>query len=202
MYNASVILQRACPSATKSLLGSLIPLPPFGSVRDAIQSASRGILVVQCWPNYKVANRLVWLDIVLPSEFLQRHAHLPSNKREKKKNGNRYLSRATYSNSLFRDIFHWKEVNENAPLDTLICEENQRRVNVNSNKQFDLSQLPGFDVSRAYDWVGGTVDGTILTFNGEYSVGPRSPAAKYSYQTGLPGYDVVLTLFYNSGDLK
>ena len=83
MYNASVILQRACPSATKSLLGSLIPLPPFGSVRDAIQSASRGILVVQCWPNYKVANRLVWLDIVLPSEFLQRHAHLPSNKREK-----------------------------------------------------------------------------------------------------------------------
>lgn len=84
-------------------------------------------------------------------------------------------------------------LNENAPLDTLICEENQRRVNVNSNKQFDLSQLPGFDVSRAYDWVGGTVDGTILTFNGEYWV-RRELAAKYSYQTGLPGYDVVFTL--------
>ena len=63
--------------------GSLIPLPPFDGGRDAIQPASRGSLVVQCWPNYKVANRLVWLDIVLPSEFLQRHAHLPSNKREK-----------------------------------------------------------------------------------------------------------------------
>lgn len=93
-------------------------------------------------------------------------------------------------------------LSKDASLDTLICVDNQRYVNVNSNKQFDLSQLPGFDVSRAYDWVGGTVDGTILTFNGEYSVGPRSPAAKYSYQTGLPGYDVVLTLFYNSWDLK
>ena len=112
MYNASVILQRACPSATKSLLGSLIPLPPFGSVRDAIQSASRGILVVQCWPNYKVANRLVWLDIVLPSEFLQRHAHLSSNIRgTERRNGNRYPGRAAYSSSLFRDIFHWRKVN-------------------------------------------------------------------------------------------
>ena len=86
-------------------------------------------------------------------------------------------------------------LNENAPLDTLICEENQRRVNVNSNTQFDLSQLPGFDVSKAYDWVGGTVDGTILTFNGEYSVDRFGTLeAKYSYQTGLPGYDVVFIL--------
>ena len=92
--------------------GSLIPLPPFGGGRDAIQPASRGSLVVQCWPNYKVANRLVWLGIVLPSEYLQRHAHLPNNKSEKEKNGNRYPSRATYSSSLFRDIFHWKEVNK------------------------------------------------------------------------------------------
>lgn len=91
-------------------------------------------------------------------------------------------------------------LNENAPLDTLICEENQRDVNANSNNQFDLSQLPGFDVSKAYDWVGGTVDGTVLTFNNGYRLN-RLVGAKYSYQTGLPGYDVVFTLVcenYNS----
>ena len=63
--------------------GSLIPLPPFGGGRDATQSASRGSLVVQYWPDYKEANRLVWLDIVLPSKFLQRHAQQLSDKREK-----------------------------------------------------------------------------------------------------------------------
>lgn len=63
--------------------GSLIPLTPLGGGRDATQSASRGSLVVQYWPDYKVANRLVWLDIVLPSKFLQRHAQQLSDKREK-----------------------------------------------------------------------------------------------------------------------
>ena len=63
--------------------GSLIPLPPFGDGRNATQSASRGSLVVQYWPDYKGANRLVWLDIVLPSKFPQRHAQQSSDKREK-----------------------------------------------------------------------------------------------------------------------
>lgn len=97
--------------------GSLIPLPPFSGGRDAIQSASRGSLVVQCCPDYKVANRLVQPDAELPSEFLRRHAHLSSNIRGKeRRDGNRYPSRATYSSSLFRDIFHWREVN---PIDDL-----------------------------------------------------------------------------------
>ena len=65
------------------IVGSLIPLTPLGGGRDATQSASRGSLVVQYWPDYKVANRLVWLDIVLPSKFLQRHAQQLSDKREK-----------------------------------------------------------------------------------------------------------------------
>lgn len=97
--------------------GSLIPLPPFGGGRAATQSASRGSLVVQYWPDYKVANRLVYSDAELPSEFLRHHARLSSNIRgTKRRNGNRYPSWAAYSSSLFRDIFHWRKVN---PIDDL-----------------------------------------------------------------------------------
>ncbi len=97
--------------------GSLIPLPPFGGGRAATQSASRGSLVVQYWTDYKVANRLVYSDAELPSEFLRHHARLSSNIRgTERRNGNRYPSWAAYSNSLFRDIFHWRKVN---PIDDL-----------------------------------------------------------------------------------
>lgn len=97
--------------------GSLIPLPPFGGGRASTQSASRGSLVVQYWPDYKVANRLVWFGTELPSKFLRQHAHLSSNIRgTERRNGNRYPSRAAYSSSLFRDIFHWRKVN---PIDDL-----------------------------------------------------------------------------------
>ena len=97
--------------------GSLIPLPPFGGGRDATQSASRGSLVVQYWTDYKVANRLVYSDAELPSEFLRHHARLSSNIRgTERRNGNRYPSWAAYSSSLFRDIFHWRKVN---PIDDL-----------------------------------------------------------------------------------
>lgn len=97
--------------------GSLIPLPPFGGGRAATQSASRGSLVVQYWTDYKVANRLVYSDAELPSEFLRHHARLSSNIRgTERRNGNRYPSWAAYSSSLFRDIFHWWKVN---PIDDL-----------------------------------------------------------------------------------
>lgn len=97
--------------------GSLIPLPPFGGGRAATQSASRGSLVVQYWTDYKVANRLVYSDAELPSEFLRHHARLSSNIRgTERRNGNRYPSWAAYSSSLSRDIFHWRKVN---PIDDL-----------------------------------------------------------------------------------
>ena len=97
--------------------GSLIPLPPFGGGRVATQSASRGSLVVQYWPDYKVANRLVYSDAELPSEFLQQHARQSSNIRgTERRNGVCHPSWAAYSSSLFRDIFHWREVN---PIDDL-----------------------------------------------------------------------------------
>lgn len=102
--------------------GSLIPLPPFGGGRAATQSASRGSLVVQYWPDYKVANRLVYSDAELPSEFLRHHARLSSNIRgTERRNGNRYPSRAAYSSSLFRDIFHWRKVNPIDDLFLFIC---------------------------------------------------------------------------------
>lgn len=75
--------QRACTCHFFTVSGSLIPRKPFGGGRAATQSASRDSLVVQYWLDYKVANRLVWLDIVLPSKFPQRHAQHSSDKREK-----------------------------------------------------------------------------------------------------------------------
>lgn len=65
---------------------SLIPLPPFGGGRDATQSASRGSLVIQYWPDYKVANRLVQPDPELSSKSFRQNAHLLSNKRGKRRN--------------------------------------------------------------------------------------------------------------------
>lgn len=98
-------------------VSSLIPLQPLGGRRNATQSASRGNCFVQCRPDYKVANRLVWFDAELLSKFLRQHAQQSSDKRgTERRNGNRYPSRAAYSSSLFRDIFHWREVN---PIDDL-----------------------------------------------------------------------------------
>lgn len=80
-------------------LGSLIPLPPFGGGRAATQSASRGSLVVQYWPDYKVANRLVYSDAELPSEFLRHHARLSSNIRGTERRNGKPLSE---SGSIFQ----------------------------------------------------------------------------------------------------
>ncbi len=63
--------------------GSLIPRQPLGGGRNATQSASRGSLVVQYWPDYKVANRLVQPDPELSSKSLRQNAHLLSNKKGK-----------------------------------------------------------------------------------------------------------------------
>lgn len=98
-------------------VSSLIPRQPLGGGMDATQSASRGSLVVQCWPDYKVANRLVWFGTELPSKFLRQHAHLSSNNKgkSKKKLKPLYPSQATYFRSLSRDIFHWPEGNHLFP---------------------------------------------------------------------------------------
>ncbi len=56
------------------------------------------------------------------------------------------------------------DVSHNPNMRTFICDSCGRSVNT-VNGQFDLSTLPGFDVTRASDWNGGTVNGTKLTFN-------------------------------------
>lgn len=54
------------------------------------------------------------------------------------------------------------DVSNNTELETLECTNNNLTITIESD-QFDLNELPGFDVSRASDWVGGTIDGTVLT---------------------------------------
>lgn len=51
-----------------------------------------------------------------------------------------------------------------------------RYVSVNSDNQFDLSKLDGFNVKRASSWSGGKVSGNTLTFT--------SDTVTYTYDTG------------------
>lgn len=55
------------------------------------------------------------------------------------------------------------DVSHCAKLETLDCSSNAREITVDIGNTFDLSTLPGFDVTRASNWRGGTVAGTILT---------------------------------------
>ena len=47
-------------------------------------------------------------------------------------------------------------------ISSLDCSGNGTTIQVGSNRRFDLTQLPGFDVSKASNWSGGTVEGTVL----------------------------------------
>ena len=65
----------------------------------------------------------------------------------------------------------------NTSLETVVCTGNQKTVQVTEENTFDLTFLPGdFDISRASDWRGGTVDGNILTFT--------DTRATYFYEIG------------------
>ena len=55
-------------------------------------------------------------------------------------------------------------LSKNTALTILGCSGNKRQITVDKTGQFDLSQLDGFDVSKASGWSeGATVDGNILT---------------------------------------
>ena len=56
------------------------------------------------------------------------------------------------------------DLSQNTALTILGCSGNKRQITVDKTGQFDLSQLDGFDVSKASGWSeGATVDGNILT---------------------------------------
>ena len=73
--------------------------------------------------------------------------------------------------------------------DELVCESNICTVPLDDNRQFDLSTLDGFDVTKASNWDGGTVSGTTLTFTDN--------TVTYTYDVGLNEDDpdpIVFTL--------
>ena len=56
------------------------------------------------------------------------------------------------------------DVSQNTNLSILSCSDNKIDINIEeTSRTFDLSTLPGFDVSKATNWKGGTVNGSILT---------------------------------------
>ena len=62
---------------------------------------------------------------------------------------------------------------------TLYTGDNQIDINVKTtSRTFDLSTLPGFDVSKASGWVGGTVDGSTL------KVDEGATQVTYTYDCG------------------
>lgn len=65
------------------------------------------------------------------------------------------------------------------------CHDNVRSIPLDQDSKFDLSTLPGFDVSKASDWVGGTVKGDILT--------ATDNTITYTYDMGN-GYTETFTL--------
>ena len=67
----------------------------------------------------------------------------------------------------------------------LSAERNYREV-IPKNYKIDLKTLPGFDVSKAENWEGGTVNGTVLTV-------PKRGNVTYTYDCGK-GESVVFTL--------
>ena len=81
------------------------------------------------------------------------------------------------------------DVSKNTALKYLSCSGNEYHVTAMLN-MFDLNQLPeGFDISKASNWNGGTVEGTALTFT--------QPEVTYTYNTGYTGeYDWYKTVTF------
>lgn len=70
------------------------------------------------------------------------------------------------------------DVGNNTSLQELYCDYNNYKITLRESSTFDLSTLPGFDVNKASDWTGGTVNGNILTFNSD------ATTVTYTYNCG------------------
>ena len=68
------------------------------------------------------------------------------------------------------------DISKNTVLEHLECEGNIGGITVNDQGQCDLAEIDGFDVSKASNWSGGTLDGTTLT--------PSADKVTYDYDCG------------------
>ena len=75
---------------------------------------------------------------------------------------------------------------------TITADGNRRPIAVRTDGKFDLATLPGFDVSRATGWNGGTVSGTMLSVNAganevsyQYNCG-NGAKPTFIFETSLP----------------
>lgn len=59
------------------------------------------------------------------------------------------------------------DLSNNPNLTEFSCQSNKRTI---GNNPLDLTLLPGFDMSKASDWINGELDGNLLTFGNSQSV--------------------------------
>ena len=72
------------------------------------------------------------------------------------------------------------DLSQNPLVERLNTENNHTYVLTGDDRTFNLNSLPGFDVSKASDWIGGKVQDTVLTFEQE--------EVSYLYNTGYQGH--------------
>lgn len=96
------------------------------------------------------------------------------------------------------------DLRRNNDLNYVECNNNRRDVALTAAQTFDLSTLPNFDVTRASNWQGGTVDGNMLYFqsvNGtvtyDYDCG-NGQMATFKLVESMPFTDVKKDSWYEN----
>ena len=84
---------------------------------------------------------------------------------------NKLVSLDVNNNSALKDLWCYSnnltnlDLSYNPMLTRLLCYNNSYTITPTINNTFDLSTLPNFDISKASEWNGGSVKGTILTID-------------------------------------
>ena len=106
-----------------------------------------------------VGNQLTELDVSQNKKLKELHC-----------SANQLTELDVRSNTALERLFCQKnqltslDVSQNTNLVRLSCSDNKIDINIEeTSRTFDLSTLPGFDVSKTTNWKGGTVNGSILT---------------------------------------
>ncbi len=70
------------------------------------------------------------------------------------------------------------DLSKNTKLTSFGCKRCLRLIGVDASRSFDLSALPGFDVTKASEWDGGSVKGAVLTVDDD------AEEVTYTYDCG------------------